>query len=183
MAKPKAERPTMAKAKTATKTAMVTQPGGRGALLAGGMPGNAGGGRPKEVWRAKVRTALEEADGVGFLVRVVKGEVLDQDTDKDGNVISAPLKVRDRIIAANILIEQAHGKPPQDLQIDDAKARPTGEALVARVLELLPRVIAVLPVDRQEITRLLKQRQQVEILMSGRQVKDLPSGNGDGARS
>ena len=94
-----------------------------------------------------------------------------------------PPKVRDRLYAVQLLAEHGHGKPPQDLQIDDARPRLTGEALVARVLELLPLVIAVLPVDRQEIARLLEQRQQVEILMSGQQVKHLPSGNRDADRS
>jgi hypothetical protein len=51
---------------------------------------------------------------------------------------------------------------------------------MAHILELLPRVIATLPVDRQEIARLLEQRRRIEFLVSGHQVKDGMSGNGDG---
>jgi hypothetical protein len=157
-----------------------------GALLAGGVPGHLGaGGRPREVWRQACRDALEEADGLGFVMRVIKGEVGDQKVVGEGDathVVTMPPKVRDRLYAVQLLAEHGHGKPPQELQVDDAKARPTGEALVARVLELLPRVIAMLPLERKEIARLFDERKRVEVLLSGRQVKDDRRGNGDGAR-
>lgn len=164
----------MAKAQTPRKSP-TPRPDGRGALMVGGVPGNAGG-RPKEAWRRKVREALEEAGGVQFLVKVVKGEVLDQTEDEDGNVITAPLKVRDRILAANILIEQAHGKPPQEVTLEDERPRPTGEQIMGRILELLPKVIAALPVDRKQIARALAEQRRIEVLVQGREVsRDEPA--------
>lgn len=152
---------------------LVIQPHG-GALLPGG---TGGGGRPKEVWRRRCREALEQADGLGFLVRVVKGEVRERVVDDDGNVVETPPKIRDRIIAANILIEQAYGKPPLEIKAED-EPRPAGEQVMARILELLPKVLPTLPVDQQEIARLLAERRRIELLMSGQQVKDR-NGKGD----
>src|SRR5688572_22994648 len=39
---------------------LIPQPGGRGALLSGGLPGNAGGGRPASDLRARMRGSLAE---------------------------------------------------------------------------------------------------------------------------
>ncbi len=140
-----------------------------GGALRVGNPGN-GGGRPKEVWRRRVREALEQAEGVEFLVRVVKGEVVEKVVDEDGQVVEIPPKLRDRIIAANILIEQAHGKPPQEVTLEDERPRPTGEQIMARILELLPRVVAVLPLERKELARLLAERRRVEVLVQGKEI-------------
>jgi len=175
---------TVAKATTSVQTSvavkpLVTQPHG-GALLPGG---TGAGGRPKEVWRQRVREALERAGGVEFLVKVVKGEVKEQVVDSDGKVVEIRPKLRDRIVAANILIEQAHGNAPQEIKLEDERPRRTGEEVMAEIMEMLPRVIAVLPVERKEIARLLEERREVEILVSGHQVKDGRSGNGDGANS
>lgn len=157
------------------------RPDGHGALMVGGVPGNAGGGRPKEVWRRHIRKALERAGGVDFLVRVVKGEVKEQVVDNDGNLVEIPPKVRDRIVAANILIEQAFGKPPQHVQIEDERLRPTGEETMARIVELLPRVVRMLPADkREELARLLTGQRAIEVLVSGQQVTDRRSENRNG---
>ena len=156
-----------------------------GALLTGGVPGHQGaGGRPPEFWRKACRDALERADGLGFIERVINGEEGEEVLVGEGanaKVVVVRPKVRDRLYAVRLLAEHGFGKPPQELQIDDAKERPTGEALVARALELLPRVLSILPVDRQEIARVLQQRRKVELLMSGQPVKDGRIGNGNGA--
>jgi hypothetical protein len=176
----------VAKAKTPVQTpvktpmpSLVEQEHG-GALFRGG---TGAGGRPKEVWRQRVRDALERAGGVEFLVKVVKGEVKEQVVNGDGNVVESPPKVRDRIVAANILIEQAYGKAPQEIKIEDEKPRRTGEELMARLTELLPHVIPLLPIDKQAIARLLAQRRQIEVLVQGKQVEDVANRNGDGASS
>ena len=52
--------------KSAKMPALVPRPDGRGALLSGGMPGNAGGGRPKDALVAQLR-AIALEDGVPFL--------------------------------------------------------------------------------------------------------------------
>jgi hypothetical protein len=159
------------KPKTSVKTSVVPVPQPHGGAL---LPGGTGaGGRPVERWRRACREALEEAGGLSFVVGVIKGTEVDQmivGDGEDARVLEAKPKVRDRLYAVQLLAEHGHGKPPQELQIDEPKQRPTGDALVARVLELLPRVIAVLPVDRQEIARLFKQRQEVELIVQGKQV-------------
>ena len=157
------------KAKTPAKTpALPTVPQAHGGALVVG--GHGQGGRPVERWRRACREALERSKGLLFVADVIEGKVGDEAVVNDVGVVNKPT-VRDRLYAVQLLAEHGHGKPPQELQIDDARARPTGEALVARVLELLPRVVALLPVDKQEIARLFKQRQEIEVLVKGRVVK------------
>jgi hypothetical protein len=157
----------------------VPQPHG-GSLLPGG---TGAGGRPIEKWRQACREALERSDGLGFLERVIRGDERElQDVTDKGEQVMRPPRIRDRLYAVQLLAEHGHGKPPQDLHIDDPKARPTGEVLMARVMELLPRVINILPIDRQEIARLIKQRQEIEAVVNGEEVKDHQNGNGNGTR-
>ncbi len=57
-------------AKTAKETAtpqaampvLVPQPNGKGALLSGGMPGNAGGGRPRDEFKAWLEGLMDDPD-------------------------------------------------------------------------------------------------------------------------
>lgn len=176
----------MAKAKTPAKTP-APQPHG-GALMVGGVPGNAGGGRPKEVLRRRCRDEIETRGGIEFVGRVMDGTETEAVTvtigsgkDAHTEVVRVPAKIRDRLYAAELLLDRGYGKPDQGLTIEDERPRPPGEEVMARIMELLPRIIATLPVDRQEIARLLEQRRQIELLVSGREVKDGASGNGDGA--
>lgn len=139
-----------------------------------------------ERWRRECREALERAKGLDFVVDVIEGKVGDEALVGEGEnakVVVVKPKIRDRLYAVQLLAEHGHGKAPQELQVEEVRAQPTQEQRIARILELLPRVIAMLPVDKQEIARLFKQRQQVELLVQGRQVKEGRSGNGDGARS
>lgn len=53
---------------------LVPQPGGRGAIYRGGVPGNAGGGRPRDAVRAKL-LHLAEGKGVPFLDDLMDGKV------------------------------------------------------------------------------------------------------------
>lgn len=53
---------------------MIPQPGGRGALLSGGMPGNKGGSKPPDALRAKLRE-LGAAKSVPFLSSLLDGRI------------------------------------------------------------------------------------------------------------
>ncbi len=177
----------MAKAKTATKTAMVTQPGGRGALLAGGMPGNAGGGRPKEILRRRCREEIESRKGIEYVASVMDGTAVEKvpvtvGSGKDARVVLVDVspKTRDRLYAYELLMDRGYGKPDQALQVEDERPRRTGEEVMADIMEMLPRVLPLLPVDRKEIARLLGQQRAIEVLVSGQPVKDGRSGNGNG---
>src|SRR5580765_4557270 len=135
MPKRKPRATTVTKAETSVQTSvavkpLVTQTHG-GALLPGG---TGAGGRPKDVWRQRVRDALERAGGLEFLVKVVKGEVREQVVNSDGNVVETAPKTRDRILAATILVEHAYGKAPQEIKLEDERPRQTGEQIVASLL-------------------------------------------------
>jgi hypothetical protein len=57
---------------------------------------------------------------------------------------------------------RGYGKPPQEVKIeDDAPPKPTHEQLVARLLELLPRVISQLPIERRQVAEMFAKRARV----------------------
>lgn len=164
----------MPKAKTETSvrtSGLQPQPHG-GALLPGG---TGAGGRPKDAWRKKINEALERSGGVELLVRVVNGEeTMDVVTvnNKGENVVEKVRPdLRYRIMAANILIEQAHGKPPQEVKVEDERPRMTGEQAMALILERLPRLLPLLPIEKAEVARLLARRRQIEIVVGPDQAK------------
>ncbi len=186
MPKRKPRATTVAKAKTPTKTP-TPRPDGHGALMVGGVPGNAGGGRPKEVLRRRCREEIETRGGIEFVGRVMDGTETDAVTltvgsgkDAHTEVVQVPAKIRDRLYAFELLADRGYGKPEQAVQIEDERPRRTGEEIMAHILELLPRVIATLPIDKQEIARLFAQRHQVEVLLQGKHVEDGRNRNGDG---
>jgi hypothetical protein len=136
--------------------------------------------------RRACREAFAEKDGVAFVARVMSGEVTEtvavtvgSGKDARTELVQVPAKIRDRLYAAELLMEHGHGKAPQELKIEDERPRRTGEETMARIMELLPRVIAVLPVDKKEIARLFAERRQIEVLVQGK-VTDGKSGSGNG---
>jgi hypothetical protein len=169
-----------AKAETSVQTSVVVKPlitqAHGGALLPGG---TGAGGRPKEILRRRCREEIETRKGIEFVGRVMDGTETEAMTvtvgsgkDAHTEVVQVPAKIRDRLYAFELLMDRGFGKPEQGVTIEDERPRRTGEEVMAHILELLPRVIATLPVDRQEIARALEERRRIELLMSGQQVKD-----------
>lgn len=153
--------------------------------MVGGNYGNAGGGRPVEMFRRRCREAFEAAGGLDFLVRVVKGEETDDlvmtiGRGKDATVMVQPVrpKLRDRLLAAELLAEHGHGKPPQKLEVESPHEQETGEALMGRILERLPRVIGVLPIEKRRFLELFQRGKAREVLVSGRVVPTKKAGGG-----
>ena len=174
----------MAKAKTTEKRRRLEAQEHGGVLVRGGTPGI---GRPKEVLRRACREAFTDKAGVAFVAGVMAGEVTESVTvtvgsgkDAHAEVVQVPPKIRDRLYAPELLMDRGYGKPDQALQVEDDRPVLTEQERVARILELLPRVLATLPIDRQELVRRLQERHRIEVLMSGKQVKDGRNGNGDG---
>ena len=191
MPKRKPRATTAAKAETSVQTSvvvrsLVTQPQG-GALLPGG---TGAGGRPKEVLRRRCREQIETRGGIDFVGRVMDGTETEDVTvtigsgkDARNEVVQVRPKLRDRLYAAQLLMDRGYGKPDQALQVEDETPRLTGEETMARIVELLPRVLPLLPVDKQEIARMFAQRERIELLVQGTHVEDgrNRNGNGDGA--
>lgn len=146
-----------------------------GALQVGG---NNGGGRPVELFRRRCREAFDEADGLGFLVRVMKGEEQDETVaivgrGADAQTVVVPVKpkLRDRLLAAELIVEHGHGKAPQKIEVEAPERQQTGEQVMADILERLPRVIGVLPVEQKQLAAWLERGRAREVLVSGRAVK------------
>jgi hypothetical protein len=93
--------------------------------------------------------------------------------DKHGKPVLGHPRIRDRLYAAKVLIEHGYGKPPREIQLEDAQPRLTGAQVMADIVELLPRVVAMLPADtREELARRLAEQRAIEGLVSGQEVKD-----------
>lgn len=145
-----------------------------GALMAGGQ---GQGGRPKEVLRRKCREEILSRKGIEFVAGVMDGteteeQVVTVGSGKDARLVLRDVKpkIKDRLYAFELLSDRGFGKPDQAVQIEDERPRPTGEETMARIMELLPRVVAVLPIERQRLAELLAQRRQVEVLVQGKDV-------------
>lgn len=144
-------------------------------MLAGG---TGAGGRPVEEFRRQCREAIATAEGIAFVQRVMEGTETEDALVTVGSGKHALVrleqvrpKIKDRLLAFELLADRGHGKPPQEVKLSDERPRATGEALVARLLELLPMVIPALPMDRKVLGRLLQEQRQIEVLVQGREVK------------
>ena len=164
----------MAKAKTTEKRRRLEAQEHGGVLVRGGTPGI---GRPVEAMRRACREAFAEKQGVQFVARVMAGEETEDVTvtigsgkDARTEVKQVRPKLRDRLYAAELLMEHGHGKAPQEVKIEAKRPRRTGEESIARIMELLPRVIPMLPAGRQEIARAFAEQRQIEVLVEGKEV-------------
>lgn len=150
---------------------LVAQPNG-GALMAAGQ---GQGGRPKEVLRQRCREAIESRAGIDFVARVMDGseteDVLVSVGEKQVLEKVRP-KIRDRLLAFELLADRGYGKPDQSLNVRDVAPRPTGEETMRRILALLPRVIPMLPIERKGIAKLFAERREIEVLVAGKDVSE-----------
>lgn len=53
---------------------LVPQPNGRGALLSGGLPGNKGGGRPKDEFQARMRELASGEEALNYFEQCLRGD-------------------------------------------------------------------------------------------------------------
>lgn len=122
------------KAKTPVETpvVMIEQPHG-GALTVGGTPGNKGG-RPKEYLRARCRHQIETRNGIEFVGRVMDGSETEDvvTTVRDGKDLLTAVekvrpKLRDRLLAFELLSDRGYGKPEQGITIEDEQPTATLE--------------------------------------------------------
>lgn len=105
MAKPKQSKtaaPAAAVDASVNLPALIPQEHG-GALLAGGQPGNKGGGRTPSLTREAARLAFDKR--IELLEQIADGEALVKIKDADGNVTVATTspEVSDRLKAINLL--------------------------------------------------------------------------------
>jgi hypothetical protein len=58
-------------------------------------------------------------------------------------------------------------------EIEDEPPRLTDDQRMAHIIGTLPQLVRILPVDaREELARLLAEQRRIEVLVSGRQIKD-----------
>src|SRR4051812_33221468 len=97
----------------------IPQPGGRGALLAGGMPGNRGGGRKPGLIRAQIRELIA-LHGVDFLEAVLRRETVDFKVAKrirregaqaiqDDELIAVPVDTKTVLYALDLALRASEG--------------------------------------------------------------------------
>lgn len=105
-------------AKVATKPDLVTPAHGRGKLLTGGMPGNKGGGRPPDEFRALMRELASDEDSVAILRQILRGKTVEETEGEDGittRVIEIDgdlyLKARDHAV------KNGYGMPAQAVDV------------------------------------------------------------------
>ena len=142
--------------KTAKKTAISPRNGaeiplGSHANNTGGKPGRSG--RPSNEFREQMRQILENEHVQAAFMSII--------TNPEHPQFS---QLWTRAAA------YAYGLPPQKVELEGSLKTETGEQLMERILERLPRVIAVLPIEKRQLLEMLKRGREREVLVSGRAV-------------
>ena len=89
-----------------------------------------GAGRPPEWLREKCREHGE--DVLQFLIDVATGKNMEQVVNDQGETIGVPASVKDRIKAAEIVLDRGYGKSEQKIEMNDSsQRRPSAEQLQA----------------------------------------------------
>lgn len=125
---------------------LVPQPHG-GALLVGGRKGNRGGGRSAD-FRERMRKLVDEKETQEYLAACLKGE--------HGDKVF--------IAALSYATAYAYGKPPQTLKVEKTNGQhsETGEELVSRVMQALPRLLTMIPGARDQMLEALSDGRVIE---------------------
>lgn len=95
-------------------------------------------GRDLDWLKEKCREIVKRDAIIEFLGHVAIGKDVEQAVGSEGEVISIPAAVRDRIRAAELLLDRGFGKADQaiNLTTDDSEDRPTTEALLQTLTTL-----------------------------------------------
>lgn len=109
-----------------------------------------GPGRPKSIVRQAYLAGADQAAPV--LINFVHDPTLSPS---------------ERIYASSILCRYGLG---EKMEVEDTtpQRRPTYDELLARIAERLPRLIAILPLERCELARLFQERQEIDRLLAER---------------
>lgn len=88
-------------------------------------------GRDQDWLKEKCRELVKKHAIVEFLAKVANGENVEQAVGGEGEVISIPASVRDRLRATELLLDRGFGKPDQavDMNVTDVAQRPDKEEL------------------------------------------------------
>lgn len=83
-----------------------------------------GSGRTPEWLKAKCQKIIDRSHLLDFLGQVVAGECVEKTFAPDGNILLSPAAVRDRLKAAEMLLDRCYGKAPQSLGVTGADGGP-----------------------------------------------------------
>lgn len=120
---------------------LIRQPHG-GALLSGNRA--SAGGRHPEAFRAACREVLHQEGGLQFIADVMTGRA------RMGKLRPT---FRERLFAAQLLIENGYGKAPQKLEVETGPAEMTWDEAMATLVELAPKMLPFLPAEQREVVR------------------------------
>lgn len=96
-----------------------------------------GAGRDSKWLKEECKTLIERHELLKFLASVANGESVEQAVGNQGEVISVPAAVRDRIKATELLLDRGFGKADQSIEISNSDdARPATDALIQTITAL-----------------------------------------------
>lgn len=93
-------------------------------------------GKDQDWLKEKCRELVKRHKIVDFLASVANGEAVEQAVGNEGEVISIPAAVRDRIKATELLLDRGFGKPDQQFDVVDLTQRPNRDELESALASL-----------------------------------------------
>lgn len=129
--------------KTRPKTS--TGPAGN---LTPGNPGNSGGkkgrsGRRPNAITEAARDIVDDRELLNVAADIAVGDIWEEWTTKDGDVVSGPTKNSDRIAAIRLIIEYGYGKPKQITELSGPDGGPIETAAVSPLDDLRGRIARI----------------------------------------
>jgi hypothetical protein len=76
-----------------------------------------GSGRPADWLKAKCREIVKNKKLVEFLGAVASGVDIDQSINENGECLKIPASIKDRLRAAEMLLDRGYGKPEQAVAV------------------------------------------------------------------
>ena len=97
-------------------------------IIPGGKPGNRGGGRKPNWFKAELERILDHSKAVEVVGKIISGDILEKiGVDDDGAPIYGETRNADRLAAIKFASEHVVGKPVEHIQVEDITIRVTTE--------------------------------------------------------
>lgn len=99
--------------------------------------GNPGAGRPPNWLKERCQEIIDKEAVIEFLGGVVAGKDFEQVVNSEGETLKLPPPLKDRIKAAELLLDRGYGKAGQSVEVSGPEGKPLQSLSAAEVVAVL----------------------------------------------